>query len=109
MEAAIANQLAESRIVQSPRWFRTRAHVQYLGPRVSIQQRNVPFHAGLKFRIEASFSSVQSTVCNVQFKLRIGGHAAENWRHILDRMSCDGQNFETALRYGHRRYALPSS
>jgi hypothetical protein len=63
-----------------------------LGPRVAVEQRNIPLDAGTKFGIMAGFGAAEGAIGNLEIKRGVGSQAPENRGHILHRMGGNSQN-----------------
>src|SRR4029077_15965328 len=70
-----------------------------MGPLITFEERHVPVDGGAKFGIVAGFGPTQAAISNVEIQLRLGGHAAKNRGHILDRVAGQREDAKGALRH----------
>src|SRR5438874_5056020 len=77
-----------------------------MGPRVAVEQGNVPLDVVTEFRVEGCFGTTKSAIGDVEIKVGTIGHAAKYVRHVLNRMGRNGKHAVAAFRHGETRRLL---
>lgn len=81
-----------------PKRFRAGATVWDFLPRVTVEQRNVPFHGGVKFRVMGGLRALKTAIRYGEVELRVPRHSTEYGGHVLNRMTANGEDAIGGLR-----------
>src|SRR5713226_6354387 len=69
-------------------------------PGIAIEKGYVPLNVGAKFRIVPGFRAAKRAIGDLEVQGGVLGHAAEEWRLVLDGMGGEREDAVPAVRHG---------